>query len=311
MGIRSRLCNSIRSLVVNRYRDVANHYRPSEVGGARFAHPGYGPPRMSTKHSFMKSSSFIRIHRKTSGFTLVEVLVVIGIIAVLGALAMVGVRSMIAKAHESTCTGNMRQLGIAIQGFIAETGRYPTPHKDPANWDRMILPYLTDASADFTEGQFNPIRENTPEAASLGSAANILSCPANKLPPPSGQFTRSYAMCNWTENQKDSRSGGWSNGWPQLPYGEPVRPTLVSEPHRAVMMTEFWAREGKPPHIIGSNNYSVMFGFRPMPQDPDPANYHKESQHVLFVDGHVGSIPGNITQSEWNAKGYSPNKLPN
>lgn len=254
--------------------------------------------------------SYFQARRPHHGFTLTELLVVFLIIAVLGALIMAGVRTMTAKAYESTCNSNLRQIGAAIQGFIAETGRFPTPHRDPASWDRMILPYLADSSHDFTKGQFNPIREGDDDAAALGSAAGILKCPANKLSPPTGQFTRSYAMCNWTENQKDSKPGGWSNGWPQLPYGEPVRPTLVSEPHRAVMMTEFWAREGKPPHIIGSNNYSVMYGFRPMPQDPDPANYHGNHQHVLFVDGHVGKIPGNITQSEWEIKGYSPNKIP-
>ena len=271
-----------------------------------------GASHMPTNPSYMNPHSIIRIHRKTSGFTLVEVLVVIGIIAILAALATVVARSMIAKAHESTCAGNMRQLGVAIQGFIAENGRYPTtqPGYDPAHWDRMILPYLTDSSADFTAGKSNPILKNTPDATMLGSAMNILSCPANKLPPPLRQFTRSYAMCNWTENQRDSKPNGWSNGFSQLQYRDAVRPALVSEPHRAVMMTEFWARKGQPAHIIGSANYSVMYGFRPMPQDPDPAHYHKQSQHILFVDGHVGSIPGNITVSEWESKGYSPNKLP-
>jgi len=250
--------------------------------------------------------------RQSAGFSLVELLVVIAIIAVLGALTTVGVRGMMARAHESTCAGNMRQLGVALSSFVAEKGGYPNPNVDPAHWDRMLLPYLGDPTFDFTKGVNNPIRVGTEEAAALGSAEKILKCPADKVDPGVGQFKRSYSLCNWAINQSSGTPGGWSNGFPQITSPlQRVPPSMVTEPHRAVVMTEFWAPENGPAkHVIGSNAYSVMFGFRPMPQDSNPAFYHKTNQNILFVDGHVESIPGNMTDAEWYAKGYSPPKSP-
>ena len=261
----------------------------------------------------MKSHPYSIPHRQgqSTGFTLVELLVVIAIIAVLGALTVVGVRGMMAKAHESNCARNMRQLGVAIQTFITEKGRYPTPNLDPATWDRMILPYIADPNFDYTLGRFNPIREGTEEGAALGSAVKILKCPADDVKPSAGQFKRSYAMCNWTENQREGVAGGWNNGFPQLSAGQGVPPSLVTEPHRAVMMTEFWGpRESQFKHVIGSNAYAVMFGFVGQPQDPGPFYFHKSNINVLFVDGHVESVPGNLSDTEWYERGYSPPRAP-
>lgn len=285
-------------------------------------------------HPTMNENFRPAARRHPAGFTLVELLVVIAIIAVLGALTTVGVRGMMSKAHESTCAGNMRQLGVALASFTADKGRYPSPTSaspmpqppDPAHWDRMLLPYLADPNFDFTEGVNNAIREGTAEAAALGAAAKILKCPADDVKPGNNEFKRSYAMCNWTINQS-SRSpgnpGGWSNafkasGVDRQPVNTGVKPIWVTEPHRAVVMTEFWApKDSQYKHVIGSANYSLMYGYRPMPQDSQPAYYHKKNENILFADGHVESIPGNLPRDSsspekdsWNKRGYDPANPP-
>ena len=261
----------------------------------------------------MKSHSNPIPHRRRyfAGFTLVELLVVIAIIVVLAALITVSVRSMKSAAHQSACSGNMRQLGVAIQTFIAEKGRYPHPKQDPAMWDRMILPYIADPAFDYTKGKNIPIRKGAAEGAALGSAAGIFKCPADCVDPGANQFKRSYTMCNWTENQQEGTPGGWNNGFPQLEPGQAVPQALVTEPHRAVMMTEFWGpAKSQHKHTVGSDAYSVMFGFVGQPQDPGPFKCHKNKINVLFVDGHVESVPGNLSATEWYKRGYHPAKSP-
>ena len=59
------------------------------------------------------------------GFTLVELLAVIAIIGILAALLLVGVSRAKGKAQRIQCANNLRQLGQAMQLFIADSHVYP------------------------------------------------------------------------------------------------------------------------------------------------------------------------------------------
>jgi prepilin-type N-terminal cleavage/methylation domain-containing protein/prepilin-type processing-associated H-X9-DG protein len=62
---------------------------------------------------------------RSPGFTLTEVLVTIAIIAVLAVLSFTGVRSIRLNASAATATASLRQNAVAIQGYVADKGRYP------------------------------------------------------------------------------------------------------------------------------------------------------------------------------------------
>jgi prepilin-type N-terminal cleavage/methylation domain-containing protein len=54
------------------------------------------------------------------GFTLTEVLVVLGIVAVLTAIAIPVGRSMIARSHRAACLGNLRQIGVGLESYLQD-----------------------------------------------------------------------------------------------------------------------------------------------------------------------------------------------
>jgi prepilin-type N-terminal cleavage/methylation domain-containing protein len=95
-------------------------------------------------------------YRSNKGFTLIELLVVIAIIAILAAILFPVFMSAKAKAQESKCMANMRQLGMAMFRY-ADDWQGCTPfayhlneamepwydaYKDGGVWRDRIQPYV-------------------------------------------------------------------------------------------------------------------------------------------------------------------------
>src|ERR1700742_2270061 len=77
------------------------------------------------------------MNRKSSGFTLTEMLVVIAVIGILAALLLPALSGGKAKARNSVCANNLRQLGIATRLYSEDNnGRLPNAEilpTDPIN----------------------------------------------------------------------------------------------------------------------------------------------------------------------------------
>jgi len=101
------------------------------------------------------------VRRIAVGVTLIEVLVATAIIGLLAALMMPAVQAARESARKTSCTNNLRQIGIAIQSHHAAHGRFPSngwgyrwlgdPDRgydgdQPGGWIYNVLPYLEQAS---------------------------------------------------------------------------------------------------------------------------------------------------------------------
>jgi prepilin-type N-terminal cleavage/methylation domain-containing protein/prepilin-type processing-associated H-X9-DG protein len=90
-------------------------------------------------HSNLKPESR---NLKSTGFTLVELLVVITIIGILIALLLPAVQAAREAARKAQCVNNLRQIGIALHNFESKNGTFPPGMMSPIQFPgKGVYPY--------------------------------------------------------------------------------------------------------------------------------------------------------------------------
>lgn len=135
-----------------------------------------------------------------AAFTLVELLVVIAIIGILVGMLFPAIQAVREAARRTSCSNNMRQIGLAVANYESALSRFPVNQVGPGvsngsggfttgyySWMVPLLPYveqdnvhnMLNLSINNGDGDDFKISASHPNAAAVNSVINTFLCPSD------------------------------------------------------------------------------------------------------------------------------------
>jgi len=136
----------------------------------------------------------MRTNRRT-GFTLVELLVVITIIAILVAMLLPAVQSAREAGRRMRCSGNLRQLGLAAIEHESIHGFFPSGgwgykwvgdpdggfgHTQPGGWMYSVLPFLDEHRLHEAGAKGTPEQKKAAAVTLVTTPLSVTTCPSRR-----------------------------------------------------------------------------------------------------------------------------------
>ncbi len=214
------------------------------------------------------------------GFTLTELLVVVGIIAILAALLLPAASRARAKVHQSQCTSNLHQLGLALQNFVTDNQAYPsawsgTNSENPGSW-----------MSQHQRGGFDVSR---PSAKLLSQG--VWRCP-------SAQFSSGATRTGATELSYGYNAHGGSRAGPEQALG--LMGHFVSSPAAISPIRESEIIVPSDMMALGDSFKGGVFFSRTAPAASMAAARHQHKVITAFCDAHVESQAVGFVFSDTN-----------
>lgn len=223
-----------------------------------------------------------RNHSSGRAFTLIEILVVLAIVAILASLLLPALSAGKAKARQTACASNLKQLALASQMYAADNGgklveNHPA-YQIPDNWvvGSMKVPSESTNTLCLRQGQLFPYASQPP----------VYHCPSDMAETDGRPHVRSYSMNGWIGSRyMETQSHA-------LGYRTFVKDSELSAAGPAAL----WMIAGEDASTLDDAWFLVtMDDSRPFASHPAMA--HRGEYNLNFADGHVETFPLSAPES--------------